>query len=81
MESPAAAPSGAEPKRTSLETLSKEELLQKCKALLSIAKRAKAAKDGKYFAKMCPDRTLICIEVFYSFLCLVTLLNIKGTFT
>lgn len=40
--------SSTESKRSSLENLSKEELLQKCKALLSIAQRAKAAKDGKY---------------------------------
>ncbi|KAF4528757.1 hypothetical protein B566_EDAN017298 [Ephemera danica] len=35
----------AEAKRVPLEALSKEELLQKCKALLSIAQRAKVAKD------------------------------------
>jgi hypothetical protein len=31
--------------------MSKEELITKCKNLLVIAKKAKAAKDGKYLIK------------------------------
>lgn len=35
-------------KKSQLESLSKEELIVKCKNLLVIAKKAKAAKDGRY---------------------------------
>jgi hypothetical protein len=37
-----------EPKKIALESLSKEELLQRYKNLLTIAQRAKAAKDGEF---------------------------------
>ena len=37
-------PSGA---KRGLQDMSKEELIQKCKGLLTIAQKAKAAKDGK----------------------------------
>ncbi len=33
--------------RKSMAEMSKEELIQKCKGLLNIAQKAKAAKDGK----------------------------------
>ena len=39
---------GAGSKKT-LQEMSKEELVQKCKALLALAHKAKAAKDGMWF--------------------------------
>jgi len=41
-----------EPKKISLEGLSKEELLQRYKNLLTIAQKAKAAKDGKIYKNL-----------------------------
>jgi len=38
-------PGGA---KKNMSDLSKEELLDKCKSLLQIAQKAKAAKDGKH---------------------------------
>jgi hypothetical protein len=36
--------------KKSLQEMSREELVQKCKTLLAIAHKAKAAKDGKLLA-------------------------------
>ena len=41
----AGTPGGSNKK--SLQDMSKEELIQKCKGLLTLAQRAKVAKDGK----------------------------------
>ena len=38
---------GSGSKKGGLQDMSKEELIQKCKALLALAHKAKAAKDGK----------------------------------
>jgi len=38
--------SGGSGSKKSLQEMSKEELVQKCKALLALAHKAKAAKDG-----------------------------------
>ena len=40
--------SGAAKKPGALESLSKEELIGKCKTLLQIAQKAKKAKDGEF---------------------------------
>jgi hypothetical protein len=37
-----------DPKKISLDSLTKEELIQRYKNLLTIAQKAKAAKDGNY---------------------------------
>ena len=49
--------SGSGPKR-GLQEMSKEELIQKCKALLNLAQKAKSAKDGK------KNRLLVCFLFF-----------------
>lgn len=47
----------------SLESLSKEEIIQKYKGLLGIAKKAKQAKDGKYEDETFSDSIVkICWE-------------------
>ena len=38
----------AKSSKKNLAEMSREELIEKCKALLSLAQKAKAAKDGKY---------------------------------
>ena len=40
--------------KKTLQEMSKEELIQKCKALLALAHKAKAAKDGMCFLDFFP---------------------------
>ena len=45
--------------KKSLQEMSKEELVQKCKALLNLAQKAKSAKDGK-------NQSLLFCLLFFS---------------
>jgi hypothetical protein len=70
--------------RRALESLSKEELLSKCKNLLALAQKAKLAKDGELlFTSLCSFVVVLIFHfsfLFHSFRNIITSSCLLGEF-